>query len=60
MRRTLFIRLVAALFTTAVNLAAQTSVLTRSYDNGRTGANMSETILTPALIAAKGLKRARA
>jgi hypothetical protein len=36
-----------------------TAVLTRSYDNGRTGANMTETTLTPAKVAAKGLRRAR-
>ena len=36
-----------------------TPVLTRSYNNGRTGANTSETILTPALVAAKGLRRVR-
>jgi hypothetical protein len=36
-----------------------TPVVTRSYDNGRTGANMSETALTPALIASKGLRRVK-
>jgi hypothetical protein len=36
-----------------------TQVLTRSYDNGRTGANITETVLTPVLIGSKGLKRAR-
>jgi hypothetical protein len=36
-----------------------TAVLTRSYDNGRTGANLNETILTPNLIASKGLKLVR-
>src|SRR5437868_6550543 len=35
------------------------NVLTRSYDNGRTGSNMNETVLTPARIASKGLKRVR-
>jgi hypothetical protein len=34
-----------------------TAVLTRSYDNGRTGANMTETTLTPALVASKKLRR---
>jgi hypothetical protein len=34
-----------------------TPVVTRPYDNGRTGANTSETILTPALVASKGLRR---
>jgi len=37
-----------------VGLAA-TPVLTRSYDNARTGANLTETKLTPELVAAKGL-----
>lgn len=36
-----------------------TAVLTRSYDNGRTGTNLSETTLTPALVASKGLRRVR-
>jgi hypothetical protein len=36
-----------------------TPVVTRSYDNGRTGANLNETTLTPALVAAKGLVRVR-
>jgi len=36
-----------------------TAVLTRSYDNGRTGANLTESILTPALVANKGLRRVR-
>ncbi|MBZ5620897.1 MAG: hypothetical protein LAQ69_19530 [Acidobacteriia bacterium] len=36
-----------------------TAVLTRSYDNGRTGANTTETVFTPALLASKGLKRER-
>jgi outer membrane protein assembly factor BamB len=36
-----------------------TAVLTRSYDNGRTGANLSETHFTPALVTSKGLKRVR-
>jgi outer membrane protein assembly factor BamB len=38
---------------------AGTAVLTRSYDNGRTGADMTETVLTPAAVAAKGLTRVR-
>src|ERR1700733_6390409 len=38
-------------------LAAQTPVLTRSYDNGRIGANVSETVFNPAIVAAKGLKK---
>jgi hypothetical protein len=36
-----------------------TAVLTRSYNNGRTGANMTEATLTPALVASKGLRRVR-
>jgi hypothetical protein len=35
---------------------ASTPVLTRSYDNGRTGADLTETELTPQLVATKGLK----
>jgi hypothetical protein len=38
---------------------AGTAVLTRSYDNGRTSANMTESVLTPAAVAAKGLRRVR-
>jgi outer membrane protein assembly factor BamB len=37
------------------NLSAQTKVLTRSYDNARTGANTAETVLTPATVLSKGL-----
>ncbi|HUA18857.1 MAG TPA: hypothetical protein VMB25_08940 [Bryobacteraceae bacterium] len=36
---------------------AATPVLTRSYDDGRNGANTTETELTPQSIAQKGLKR---
>jgi hypothetical protein len=36
---------------------AQTAVLTRSYDNGRTGANYNERVLTPQVLADKGLRR---
>jgi outer membrane protein assembly factor BamB len=36
-----------------------TPVLTRSYDNGRTGANVTETVLTPDAVARKKLKRVR-
>ena len=38
---------------------AGTAVVTRSYDNGRTGANTTENVLTPAAISAKGLRRVR-
>ena len=34
-----------------------TEVLTRSFDNGRTGSNYTETIFTPASITQRGLKR---
>ena len=44
-------------FTFTVASKAQTGVLTRSYDNGRTGANTSETLFTPQLLESKGLKR---
>jgi hypothetical protein len=36
---------------------AATPVFTRSYDNGRTGANTGESTFTPALVASKGLQR---
>jgi outer membrane protein assembly factor BamB len=39
------------------SLKAQTSVLTRSYNNSRTGANTSETILTPNKLRSLGLKK---
>jgi outer membrane protein assembly factor BamB len=38
-------------------MKAQTAVLTRSYNNGRTGANTTETELTPAQIESRGLTR---
>src|ERR1700721_1842034 len=37
---------------------AQTKVITRSYDNGRTGANTSETALTPDKVMHQGLRKA--
>jgi hypothetical protein len=43
----------------AADSAPNTAVLTRSYDNGRTGANLNETNFTPALVASKGLKRVK-
>jgi len=43
----------------AADSAPNTAVLTRSYDNGRTGANLNETHFTPALVASKGLKRVK-
>src|ERR1700733_9387607 len=48
--------LVLLLFLAQVAQAA-TPVLTRSYDNGRTGANTTETTFTPQLVAAKGLRK---
>lgn len=36
---------------------AQTEVLTRSYDNGRTGANLTEKVLNPQNVRKLGLKR---
>jgi hypothetical protein len=36
-----------------------TPVLTRSYNNGRTGANITENTFTPQLVAAKGLTRVK-
>jgi len=36
-----------------------TPVLTRSYNNGRTGANITENTLTPKLIAANGMTRVK-
>src|SRR5262245_17999051 len=38
---------------------AAAPVLTRSYDNGRTGANTSETVFTPQRVESKGLKRSK-
>jgi outer membrane protein assembly factor BamB len=43
----------------AADEAAGTAVLTRSYDNGRTGANLTETHFTPALVASKGLTKVK-
>lgn len=42
----------------ASSLNAQTSVLTRSYDNARTGTNITETALTPERVSTQGLTRA--
>jgi len=43
----------------AADDAPGVAVLTRSYDNGRTGANLSEKHLTPALVASKGLTKVK-
>jgi outer membrane protein assembly factor BamB len=42
----------------ACTAQAHTSILTRSYDNARTGSNTAETILTPTAIKARGLVKA--
>jgi hypothetical protein len=39
---------VVVLFAFGINASAQTPILTQHYDNGRTGQNTNETILTPA------------
>jgi outer membrane protein assembly factor BamB len=49
--------LIATLLLSAAQAA--TPILTRSYDNGRTGANLTETVLTPQLLATKGLRLAK-
>ena len=41
-----------------VPLSAQTKVLTRSYNNARTGANTTENVLTPARVLSRGLTKA--
>jgi outer membrane protein assembly factor BamB len=51
------LKYVAAHLALLVLAQAGTPVLTRSYDNGRTGANVSETVLTPQLVGARGLKK---
>jgi hypothetical protein len=56
-------RLVGNLIVLGMTLAgaprsqAQTEVLTRSYDNSRTGANLSEKVLSPQSVRKLGLKR---
>ena len=45
--------------TRAADGAPGTAVLTRSYDNGRTGTNPTETHFTPALVASRGLKKVK-
>lgn len=50
--------LVPALLLLASSLGAQSSVLTRSYNNARTGTNTTETVLTPASVIAQGLTKA--
>lgn len=50
-------RLLAILALQSAVLAAQTEVLTRSYNNGRTGANITESAFTPDAVMTKGLVR---
>jgi|HubBroStandDraft_6_1064221.scaffolds.fasta_scaffold900282_1 hypothetical protein len=40
-----------------LDLTAQTSVLTRSYDNARTGANTTETQFRPARVLKQGITK---
>jgi outer membrane protein assembly factor BamB len=47
----------AALAALAATTQAGTPVLTRSYNNGRTGANTTETTFKPADVAARGLNK---
>jgi outer membrane protein assembly factor BamB len=49
----------ALLLAQITNGRAGQSVLTRSYDNGRTGANTSETVLSPAAILERGIRKVR-
>ena len=46
-----------ALFLTVAAAQGANSVLTRSFDNARTGANVSEAVFTPDSIANRQLKR---
>jgi len=48
-----------ALLFVIIQARAATPVLTRSYDNGRNGANTTETVFTPALVQSKGLRRVK-
>jgi outer membrane protein assembly factor BamB len=47
---------ILAILLVDVSAKSETAVLTRSYDNGRTGANTSETVLTPAVVS-RGLRK---
>jgi hypothetical protein len=49
----------ALLLITMLPVYPATSVLTRSYDNSRNGVNTTETILTPNLVAAKGMRKVK-
>jgi hypothetical protein len=49
---------IAAPLLMASSLGGQTSVLTRSYNNARTGANIKESVMTPAKVLSQGLTKA--
>src|ERR1700680_5105662 len=51
--------LVILLLTTFSQAPAATPVLTRSYDNGRNGADITDTPITPQLLSSKGLRRVK-
>jgi outer membrane protein assembly factor BamB len=53
---TILLGMAAVLIIATAATRAATPVLTRSYDNGRTGSNTSETTLTPAVVS-QGLKK---
>jgi hypothetical protein len=52
-------RAIVVLLIATLPVYPATPVLTRSYNNGRTGANITETTLTPDLITQKGLTRVK-
>lgn len=54
----LFCEFLTACFGLAATADAHEAVLTRSYDNARTGANTHEKSFTPASISTDGLKKA--
>src|SRR4051812_11567366 len=51
-----FLIFAGAVWTGMAPVRAQTEVLTRSYDNSRSGANTTEKIFTPQNVRASGLK----
>ena len=56
-RRLGLMAVAVALATLATSARARTPVLTRSYDNGRTGANTTENTFKPDQVAAHGLRK---
>lgn len=52
-------RCITGFLVIALQVQAATPVLTRSYDNGRNGANTTETTLTPDLLRTKGLQKVK-